>query len=273
MHSKLKNQHKFKKTLLLGMVILLCVCFFVSLSLDSMKIPVGKITSIIDANRLEKSTLLKATMGDIPITSGQITIHNQPINPKLINNQRARNSAFLPQFSLLNFPFTVEEVVRLEQTPHDTGNELDTDIIHQSLAVVEMNDFSQRLYPQLSGGEKQRIQLARVFAQIWRTEDSSNPRLLLLDEPNTSLNLGHQPILMQFLQEFAKSNVAILIVLHNLNTVANDSDELIALHAGTVLTTGTPEQILTSETIESLFAINCHVTTNPKTGKPIMLEE
>ena len=239
----------------------------------SVKIPAGKITSIIGANGVGKSTLLKAIMGDIPITSGQITIHDQHINPKFIDNQRARNLAFLPQLSLLNFPFTVEEVVRLGRTPHDTGDKLDTDIIHQSLAVVEMNNFSQRPYPQLSGGEKQRVQLARVFAQIWRAEDSPNPRLLLLDEPNTSLDLGHQQMLMHFLQEFAKSNVAILMVLHNLNTAANYSDELIALHASTVLTTGKPEQVLTPETVESLFAINCQVMTNPNTGKPIILEK
>ena len=239
----------------------------------SAHIHAGKITTIIGANGVGKSTLLKAIIGDIPITSGQIKIHEQHINSKHSDNHRARNLAFLPQLSLLNFPFTVEEVVRLGRIPHDTGDKLDTEIIHQSLATMEMTEFSQRPYPQLSGGEKQRVQLARVFAQIWRGDDTPNPRILLLDEPNTSLDLGHQQILMQFLQVFSQSNIAIVMVLHNLNTAANYSDELIALHAGKVLTTGTPEQVLTPATIKELFAINCQVTTNPSTGKPVILEE
>ncbi len=239
----------------------------------SAHIHAGKITTIIGANGVGKSTLLKAIIGDIPITSGQIKIHEQHINPKHNDNHRARNLAFLPQLSLLNFPFTVEEVVRLGRIPHNTGDKLDTEIIRQSLATMEMTEFSQRPYPQLSGGEKQRVQLARVFAQIWRGEDTPNPRILLLDEPNTSLDLGHQQMLMQFLQIFSQSNIAIVMVLHNLNTAANYSDELIALHAGKVLTTGTPEQVLTPATIKELFAINCQVTKNPSSGKPVILEE
>ena len=239
----------------------------------SLEIHTGKITCIIGANGAGKSTLLKAIMGDIPISSGQIKIHGQAVNHDLAGNQRARNLAFLPQLSLLNFPFTVEEVVRLGRIPHATGEELDTDIIRQSLAAVEMTEFANRSYTQLSGGEKQRVQLARIFTQIWRAEDSDQTRILLLDEPNSSLDLGHQKMLMQFLQNFAQSNVAILLVLHNLNTAANYSDELIALHQGDVLTTGTPEQVITPATIQQLFAINCQVIANPNTGKPIVLEE
>ena len=219
----------------------------------------GKITTIIGANGAGKSTLLKAITGDIPIKSGLIKLHNTTINPKLVDKTRSRNMAFLPQLSLLNFPYTVEEVVLLGRTPHETGEALDAAIIQQSLAVVEMSEFSQRSYTQLSGGEKQRVQLARVLAQIWRAEDSPSPRILLLDEPTISLDLGHQKKLMQFLQTFAQTDVAILMVLHNLNTAAHYSDELIALQHGKILTSGSPSTVLKPETIKQLFTIDCQI--------------
>lgn len=239
----------------------------------SITIPSGKISTIIGANGAGKSTLLKTITGDIDISSGEIKLHDQTINPKITNTLRARNLAFLPQLSLLNFPYTVDEVVRLGRTPHQTGEQIDSQIIQECLEVVEMSDFAKRSYTQLSGGEKQRVQIARVLAQIWRTEDSTAPRVLLLDEPNASLDLGHQKSLMRFLREFTHHDVAILMVLHNLNTAANYSDELIAMHAGEIVTSGSSETVLTPALIKQLFGVDCQVMTNPSTGKPIVLEE
>ena len=239
----------------------------------SLTVPTGQISTIIGANGAGKSTLLKAITGDTDIHSGNIKLHDQEINPKVTDVARARNLAFLPQLSLLNFPYTVEEVVKLGRTPHKTGEQLDSEIVQECLAVVEMNDFTQRLYPQLSGGEKQRVQLARVLAQIWRAQDSELPRVLLLDEPNSSLDLGHQQTLMRFLQKFAQDDIAILMVLHNLNTAANYSDQLIAMHDGQVVAMDKPEKVLTKELMQQLFGIDCSIISNPNTGKPFVLEE
>lgn len=238
----------------------------------SLTVPSKQITTIIGANGAGKSTLLKAIIGDIDIASGDINLNQHLINPKTNDKLRARSLAFLPQLSLLNFPYTVAEVVRLGRTPHETGDQLDAEIVNQCLSVVEMSTFAERLYPQLSGGEKQRVQIARVLAQIWRDEDTPSPRVLLLDEPNSSLDLGHQQILMQFLQEFSQQNVAILMVLHNLNTAANYSDQLIAMNHGNIVASGSPTQIMQAELIHELFGVNCKIMTNPNTGRPIVLE-
>ncbi len=232
----------------------------------------GEITTIIGTNGAGKSTLLKAIMGDITINSGDILLHGKAINPKQVTPFKARCISFLPQLSLLNFPYTVREVVRLGRTPHHTGDSIDATIVDECLELVEMQDFSQRLYPQLSGGEKQRVQIARVLAQIWREQDCKSPRVLLLDEPNTSLDLGHQQKLMQFLQQFKHNNVAILMVLHNLNTASNYSDQLIALHQGSIIATGSPKKIIHPPLIEELFGVTCQIITHSSTGKPIILE-
>lgn len=235
--------------------------------------PAKAITTIIGANGAGKSTLLKAIVGDIQITSGEVHLHQEHIDPKTTNQQRARSLAFLPQLSLLNFPYTVDEVVKLGRIPHETGELLDSNIIKECLDIVEMSDFSERLYPQLSGGEKQRVQLARVLAQIWRDQDALSSRILLLDEPNTSLDLGHQQMLMKFLQDFVQQDVAVLMVLHNLNTAANYSDQLIAMNHGKIVTYGSPEEVMQPHLIHELFGVNSKIMTNPATGKPIILEE
>ena len=235
--------------------------------------PSRQITTIIGANGAGKSTLLKAIVGDIRISSGEILLHGKSINPKETDQNKARCLSFLPQLSLLNFPYTVKEVVSLGRIPHKTGDKIDTNIIDECLETVEMQSLSQRLYPQLSGGEKQRVQIARVLAQVWREQDCRSPRVLLLDEPNSSLDLGHQQILMHFLQRFTRKNVSILMVLHNLNTAANYSDHLIAMNQGKVIATGSPEKIIHAPLIEELFGVTCQIMTNSSTGKPIILEE
>ena len=245
----------------------------------SFTVPANQISTIIGANGAGKSTLLKAIIGDIPYQSGLINIDNQKIQAKQNLQDYARNVAFLNQFSVLNFPFTVNEVVKLGRIPHGTGEAIDNEISQQCLETVEMTDFSERFYPQLSGGEKQRVQIARVLAQIWRAEDCVNEtqgsaqRMLILDEPSSSLDLGHQRMLMHFLKQFTQQEVTILLVLHNLNTAANYSDHLICLKQGELLLQGSPEKILQTHIIQQLFGIDCQIINNPSTGKPNLFEQ
>ena len=187
--------------------------------------------------------------------------------------------AFLKQFSVLNFPFTVSEVVKLGRIPHETGEAIDNVITHECLQTVERADFADRFYPELSGGEKQRVQIARVLAQIWRKEDCTNDfynhsqRILILDEPSSSLDLGHQQTLMHFLKQFAHQGVTVLMVLHNLNTAANYSDHLIGLKKGQLLQQGSSEQVMQASIIQQLFGVDCQIIKNPITGKPNLLEQ
>jgi iron complex transport system ATP-binding protein len=133
------------------------------------EINAGEILTIIGPNGAGKSSLLKAITGEWGY-SGEITSPNLSTEHKL----RARQMSVLPQFSLLNFPYRVSEVVMLGRIPHQTGNKVDQSIMQQALELMDVSFLQNRFYTELSGGEKQRVQLARVMAQIWSAEDADS---------------------------------------------------------------------------------------------------
>lgn len=229
----------------------------------------GEVVSIIGPNGAGKSTLLRAVCGDIAWQRGEVTLHGHPIG-QLPVLQRARQMAVLAQHNTLDFAFTAQEVVALSRTPHATGTLIDTDICDAAMAALDVTHLANRPYPQCSGGEQQRIQLARVLAQIWRAEDAGQ-RLLLLDEPVTSLDIGHQWQCMQAVREFANQGVAVLMILHDMTLAAAFSDRLLVIHQGRCCAQGTPEQVLTAERIQQVFATRVCVVPHPVTGKPVVL--
>lgn len=227
----------------------------------------GEVLSIIGPNGAGKSTLIKAIAGDLPY-SGKIQIDGLADNPK----HRARQIAVLPQLSLLNFPYRVFEVVGLSRIPHRTGIRRDREIVQQALRSMDIDYLEQRLYTELSGGEKQRVQLARVLAQIWDARDAGNgPRVLLLDEPTTSLDLGHQQQLMRAIQTFANQGVAVIMVLHDVNLAAHYSDKLLALLCSQRIAFGTPADVVNQDTIKQLFNVETSVIQHPETRAPVII--
>lgn len=227
----------------------------------------GEILGIIGPNGAGKSTLLAAISNDIDYT-GNITIAGVSDTPNL----RARQVAVLPQLSLLNFPFRVFEVVNLARIPHQTGIKLDAEIIDQALEMMDIGFLKNRLYTELSGGEKQRVQLARAFAQIWREQDSPNgQRLLLLDEPTTALDLGHQQDLMNAIQQFSKQGVAVAMVLHDINLASRYCDKLLALLCSQTLAYGSVNDVVTAKNVKQLFGITSQIISHPTHGTPIVV--
>lgn len=229
----------------------------------------GEVVSIIGPNGAGKSTLLRAVCGDIAWQRGDVKLNGQPIR-QVPSLQRARQMAVLAQNNTLDFAFTGLEVVALSRTPHATGTLIDADICHAAMATLDVTHLANRPYPQFSGGEQQRIQLARVLAQIWRAEDAGQ-RLLLLDEPVTSLDIGHQWQCMQAIREFANQGVAVLMILHDMTLAAAFSDRLLAIHQGRCCAQGTPEQVLTAELIQRVFATDVCIMPHPVTGKPVVI--
>jgi len=234
----------------------------------SFKAASKQVTTIIGQNGAGKSSLLKAIIGDIPYQFGDILLNGKPLTSKNHVSQ-ATSMAFLPQFSLLNFPYTVEEVIALGRTPHKTGYAIDMQIVDECLTSVNLQDFKQRLYPKLSGGEKQRVQLARVLAQIWREQDSQAPRVLILDEPLTALDLGHQQSLLQFLKAFCHKNVTILMVVHDINTAARYSDHLVVMKNGEIFTEGSPKQVMDKAMIDKAFDVDCNIIHSQETDEVV----
>ncbi|MBT8116004.1 MAG: heme ABC transporter ATP-binding protein [Arenicella sp.] len=236
----------------------------------SLDVNPGEIVCVIGPNGAGKSTLIKSIAGDIAHQSGSILFENIASNPTL----RARQLAVLPQFSLLNFPYRVYEVVALGRVPHRSGVQKDDQIIRRCMALMDIADLEQRRYTTLSGGEKQRVQLARVIAQLWSSRNSGSlPRLLLLDEPTTALDLGHQRMLMQTIGQLAEQEIGIVMVLHDVNLAARYADKILALRQGENLAFGTPDMVITQPYMEILFKTPVTIVPHPNHGSPILVSD
>ena len=233
----------------------------------------GKITTIVGPNGAGKTSLLRCLSNDILPTSGSIIF-----NGKDINNwdpiDRAKSLSVLTQHSSLDFPFTAEEVVLLARTPHDTGSIRDDEIVATALKIVDATYLANRQYTQLSGGEKQRIHLARSLAQIWDLDTKQKDhtdRFLLLDEPTSSFDLAHQQLTLEIVSSFSSRGVGILLVMHDLNLAAKCSDQVIMMECGKPVKTGLPKEVFTAENIEQVFGVRVKVQENPENKKLLIV--
>lgn len=222
----------------------------------------GEITTIIGPNGAGKTSLLNAIIGDIKY---QGTVDFPHFSSAPI--ERARQIAVLPQQSLLSFPFSVRDVVLLGRVPHATGHTTDNDIVNQALELLDIHDLAERVYTQLSGGEKQRVQLARVLSQIWRAKDATNnARLLVLDEPTTGLDIKHQHDLMRAVRLFANQGVSVLMVLHDINLAMRYSDKLVAMLSSQVIAHGKTAEVINQELVEKLFGLKVKIVNLPNSN-------
>lgn len=234
----------------------------------------GEVLSIIGPNGAGKSTLMKLLSGDLSADSGSIILEKRPLN-LWSSRELARKRGVLPQNSELNFPLKVLEVVLLGRSnayrDHETREDLE--IARQCLDRVDLSGFETRIYTTLSGGEKQRVHLARVLAQLWKKKaDIDSPRYYFLDEPTASLDIGHQQGLLQTARSLArKENAAVLAVLHDLNLAATFSDRILLLRQGKCLICGTPREVLTAEWIRDVFCMEVLVQEHPKQSGPLII--
>lgn len=235
----------------------------------TLDIKAGEVVVLLGANGAGKSTLLKAMCGDVNLTGGEIRLENRCLSDWNYH-ELARKRAVLSQHSSLNFPFTAQEVALLGRNPHIRGRESkkDLEIVGEALQLVEAAHFANQSFPTLSGGEQQRVHLARVLAQIW---EGQTTRYLLLDEPVANLDLAHQHLTLQTARKFACENTAVLCVLHDLNLAANYADKIMILQNGRVFACGKPWEVLTSEIIREIFGIDAIVTKHPKFDIPLIV--
>lgn len=230
----------------------------------------GEILGLIGPNGAGKSTLLHALAGGIAADSGQVLLNGRKLadwSPL----DRARALAMQSQHGTLNFPFTVEEVILLGRMPHASGREVDLAIVDEVLAATDTAALRRRPYTQLSGGEKQRVQLARAVAQVWRSEDSPC-RLLLLDEPNSALDLAHQRMVMEQVAALAASGCAIVLATHDFNLLASHADTLLVLQEGRQHSHGTAATVLNEAMFAEVFDVQVMVHPHPGNGSPLVIQ-
>lgn len=239
--------------------------------LDAVNLEVssGKITTVLGPNGAGKTTLLRVMVGELAPDVGSVSLDGRALED-CTPMQRARMLAVLPQHSLLNFPFTAAEVVMLGRTPHDTGIAHDREIAAEALRSVDGDYLSGRIYTQLSGGEKQRVHLARVLAQIWEPSPEGE-RYLVLDEPTSSFDLAHQQLTLEVVRNLAEKGVGILMVIHDLNLAARCSDQMLLMQCGKIVVSGTPQEVLQRDTIAAVFQVEASIGVHPISGTPLVI--
>lgn len=230
----------------------------------SCAVPVGSVTAVLGANGAGKSTLLAALAGELPCRVGRVTLDGQPVDTRH-GAWQARRRAVLPQQVALGFPLPVAKVVEmgLYPFPELTATQV-TDEVGSALAVVGLDGAAQRPYDALSGGEQQRVQFARVWAQVGAAVRCHGHAYLLMDEPVSSLDPRHQQDLLEAARRIADTGqVGVLVVLHDLNLAAQWCDTLLLLAQGKMLAAGTPSQVLRPEVLEQAYGLRPSIVPHP----------
>lgn len=217
--------------------------------------PAGRVTGLVGPNGAGKSTLVSAIMGLHRPETGTISFGGRDL-VALGRRERARLAAYLEQSASTDERVSVADVVALGRIPHarlwsPEPDEQDDRIVAAALERVGMTTFSKRPYASLSGGEQQRVQLARALAQ--------ETRLLLLDEPTSHLDIRGQLQALDLLRAEAASGMTVLVVLHDLNLALSRCDWLVVMGGGQVVAEGTPEAILTQDLIASVYGVRASI--------------
>ena len=215
----------------------------------------GEFTVIVGPNGSGKTTLMRALTGELPY-EGSITLTGQEIGG-LAPDRLALRRGVLPQSTNLAFPFTVAEVIRIGC---EASGARAPDLIPMALAAVGLPGFAGRFYQELSGGEQQRVQLARVLAQVWQPVGDTGPSWLFLDEPVSSLDIAHQLGIMRLAADYASRGGGVLAVMHDLNLTALFAQRVILMHQGQVVAQGAPDAVFTDRLLS--YAYDCAIQVN-----------
>jgi len=218
----------------------------------------GEFVGLIGPNGSGKSTMLKAIYRTLEPESGTITVNGVMLKDSSLR-ESALNLAVVSQHNYYNFDFMVEEVVMMGRTPHKKSMEMDNEedrrIVDESLEKVGMSDFKGRKFSSLSGGEQQRIILARALTQM-------SP-CLVLDEPTNHLDVKYQLDVLDIVKGLGST---VLCALHDLNLAAQYCDRIYILEGGRVRYEGSPSEVITEDVIQEIYGVKSSVEVHPKTG-------
>ncbi|WP_205516882.1 heme ABC transporter ATP-binding protein [Paenibacillus sp. SYP-B3998] len=233
----------------------------------SFEIKQGEFFGIIGPNGSGKSTLLRLISGIDPVASGSVRLNGQAVS-SYSRKELARWLAVLQQNALPPVGFTVREVIEMGRYPFQSWmgeDSLDAETLIASIIdKLNLAPLAQRTIEQLSGGECQRVALAKVMAQ--------QPRLLMLDEPTTFLDIGYQIQMMDYIKEWQlESELTVVAVLHDLNLAAQYCSRLMVVNQGKVVAVGTPEEIITSSLIARVYGTEPIVLRHPVNKAPQIL--
>ncbi|MBM7517272.1 ABC transporter ATP-binding protein [Nocardioides nitrophenolicus] len=228
----------------------------------------GSVTALVGPNGSGKSTLLMTLARVLPRLAGELRLDGRPYADHG-SREIARRLGVLPQTATAPAGATVRELVEQgrypQRGPWAMLRRTDDDMpVRRALALTGLTALADRALGSLSGGERQRAWIAMTLAQ--------ETGILLLDEPTTYLDVRHQIDLMRLVRRLRDEHaMTVVMVLHDLNQAARYADRVIALRAGRVLADGTPEQVLTEDTLATVFDVEARVLTDPVSGRPLFV--
>ena len=233
----------------------------------NLAIPIGKTTVLVGANGCGKSTLLRGLAKLLKPKSGTVYLDGKDIS-RLKAKTVAKKLGMLPQSPTAPEGLTVRDLVAMGRYPYQSWmqqwSKEDEDKVVEALEITTMTELADRALDSLSGGQRQRAWIAMVLAQ--------DTDILLLDEPTTFLDLSHQVALLDLLDELQETKKkTIVMILHDLNLSCRYADYLVAVQQGKVYATGTPEQVMTEETVRDVFDLECRIVSDPLANTPMCI--
>ena len=226
-----------------------------------LRVDKGELVGLIGPNGAGKSTLLRAISGILRCQDGSVTLEGRDIADMKVKDV-ASGLALVPQIAPYTHGFTSMELVLMGRYPHlgrfQVEGNADEQIARDAMAMTETDRFADRTLDTLSGGERQRVFVARALAQ--------QPRILLLDEPTSNLDVLHQLMVLDLVRQLVNDGLTAVAAFHDLSMAARYCDRLVVMSGGNVIATGPPEEVLNPELIETVFKVEAAVYQDPVTG-------
>jgi iron complex transport system ATP-binding protein len=222
----------------------------------------GELVAVVGPNGCGKTTLLRALLGTAPIQGGEVVLGGKPLD-QWRRVELARLVALVPQREESPFSWRVREMVEFGRYvwrgPLSAMTAEDQRAVQDAITRCDLEAFRDRRVETLSGGEWQRVRLARALAQ--------EARVLFLDEPTASLDLGHEMELLELVRSLVKAGMAALVVTHQLNLAARFADRILLLSEGQVMASGSPEEVMQATLLSRVFRWPVSVGVSPE-GRP-----
>jgi iron complex transport system ATP-binding protein len=230
----------------------------------SFRVEKGEMLGVIGPNGCGKTTLLRAISAVLPWRRGEVLLEGHRVD-RIPRRDLARAVALVSQDIAADFPFDVREIVMMGRTPYISRfgweSRHDLEIAQQAMQFADVTHLADRPITDLSGGERQRAFIAMALAQ--------QPRLLLLDEPTSHLDINHQVGVLDIIRDLnAREGVTVVMVSHDLNLAAEYCDRLLMLKDGQTAYLGTPDEVMTAPHIEEVYGLPVRMELNPVTGRP-----
>ena len=215
----------------------------------TLRLSPGRLCVVLGGNGAGKTTLLRALAGDVTADEGEVSLDGQPLQ-SWSARALARRRAVLTQHDDLRFPFTVAEMIGLGRLPWTGSTTVESDqFVSAALSATGALEFRDRIYTDLSGGERGRVRLARALAQVWDQAGA----FLLLDEPTAHFDFVYQHQCMILARQQARAGLGVVVVLHDPNITARYADDVAMISNGCLLDFGPAERVLTTDHLSDLY--------------------